>query len=109
MDPTLKKLLFALIAVLLTVVATFAQFDRTDIKGDATTALSNSNDNREEIGLVKNEQEHLKTAVKDLKGGQKVIVKGMQEIIRTLYTLPSERRLTTMPVLEVPTEEEPDE
>ena len=52
------------------------------------------------VGLVEAEQVHMKEDLGDLKDGQKVIVEGMQEIVKTLYTLPSERRANPMPVLE---------
>lgn len=82
--------------------------DRTDIKHDATTALSNSTENRSDIRLVQQEQVHIKEDVKELKRGQKTIVEGMQTILETLYTLPSERRRNPVPVLEVPAVEEPE-
>jgi hypothetical protein len=59
---------------------------------------------KNEVVLVKAEQVHMKEDLSDLKDGQKVIVEGMQEIVKTLYTLPSERRANPMPVLEEPPE-----
>jgi hypothetical protein len=59
-----------------------------------------------EVGLVRAEQVHIKEDVKDLVDGQKTITKGMQTILLTLYTLPSERRQNPMPVLEVPGEDD---
>ncbi len=56
--------------------------------------------------VLRLEQGHIKEDVKDLKDGQKTITKGMQTILRTLYTLPSDRRQNPMPVLEVPGEED---
>lgn len=98
----MKKLLFALLAVLLAIVGTLAGFDRQGIKGTADKGLQNSIKNGAELGIVKNDLEHVKADVEDLKLGQRTIVEGQQKIIDTLYTLPAERRRSAKPVLEAP-------
>lgn len=100
MDPTMKKLLFALLALLIAVVGTLLGFDRADIKGDAQAGLQNSIDNGAALGIVQNDLEHVKADVEDLKDGQQTIREGQQTILDTLYTLPSQRRNQPKPVLE---------
>ena len=104
MDPTLKKLLFALLAILLSIVGTLVGMDRSRVDKTATTALEKANVNGNQLNLVKKDVEYIKDDVTHLKDGQKTIVKGMQEIINTLYTLPAERRRNPKPVLEAPPE-----
>lgn len=109
MDPTMKKLLFSLLALLLSVVGVLLGFDRSDIKGDATSALSNTHENsiginlnKAQIQLVQKDVTYLREDVEDLKDGQKTMVRGMQQIIDTLYIRPDERRRNAKPVLEAP-------
>ena len=103
MDPTMKKALFALLGLLVIVVGTLLGFDRADIKGDASVGMMNSIKNGAELGVLKNEIEHVKGDVEDLKVGQRMIRKemreGQQAILDTLYTLPAERRRSAKPVL----------
>lgn len=82
----------------------------TGISGWAFTVINGKADKgvdaEQRVGIVENEQEHIKEDMGDLKDGQKVIVKGMQEIVKTLYTLPADRRANPMPVLEEPPDRE---
>jgi len=105
----MKKLLFALLAILLAVVATFAKFDRADIKEDATYGRTGVDRLDGRVDLVEMDVEYVKRDMKELKGGQKTIVKGMQKILDTLYTLPSERRRSVKPVLMLPAEDNSDQ
>ena len=101
-DPLTK---WAVGVFLLLLVATV-----TGLSGWAFTVINAKADKgveaKSEVGLVRAEQVHIIEDVKDLVDGQKTITKGMQTILKTLYTLPSDRRQNPMPVLEVPGEED---
>jgi len=101
MDPTLKKVLFGGVALLLSVLGVLLGYDRDGIKTSAEAGEKVSIENRAEIGLVKNDLDHVKADVEDLKSGQATIVEGQNKILETLYTLPSRRRQQERPVVEL--------
>jgi len=82
-------------SVMLAMLGTLANYAWQDVRQDAATALGNSIGNRENVGLVEQEVEHLAE-------GQEKIREGQQVIIDTLFVRPSDRRKTEKPVVTEP-------